>query len=372
MRILYFTRDFTTHDFRFLSALAETEHQVFYLQLEDSGHKLEERPLPSNIDQVDWIAGDRPVSVWDGPRLLVGLRGVIRQIKPDLIQSGPLQRAALLVALTGFKPLVSMSWGYDLIQDADRNFMWRWATRYTLKRSAAMVGDCETIRRLAVSYGMPDERIVTFPWGVDMERYNPGFEGGKIPQTITLLSTRGWEPIYGVDIIAQAFIQASQQRSDLRLVMLGIGTQAAMLQDTLTKAGLINTPNQVDRVQFPGQVSQNDLPGYYRSSNLYVSASHSDGTSISLLEAMACGCPVLVSDIPGNREWVEHGVQGWFFKDGDANDLARAIIDAADKSNTLAGMGVEARRLAERRANWSKNFPSLLKAYDIALKYTNQ
>ena len=67
-----------------------------------------------------------------------------------------------------------MSWGYDLLQDAERNAAWSWATRYTLKHSAAMVGDCNTIRQLAVSYGMPDERIVTFPWGIDLEHFTPG------------------------------------------------------------------------------------------------------------------------------------------------------------------------------------------------------
>jgi hypothetical protein len=70
-----------------------------------------------------------------------------------------------------------MSWGYDLIQDAERNALWRWATRFTLRHSAAMVGDCETIRQLATSYGMPDERIVTFPWGVDLQHFSPAAKG---------------------------------------------------------------------------------------------------------------------------------------------------------------------------------------------------
>ena len=171
-RILYFSRDYSTHDYRFLTALSKTDHQVFYLRLEDGGHVLEDRPLPPEIEQVAWAGGHQPVKLRDGLRLFEELRRVIRQIKPDLIHAGPIQRSALLVALTRFHPLVTVSWGYDLLHDANINPFWRLATQYTLSRSDAFVGDCNTIRNLAVSYGMADERIVTFPWGIDLTHFD--------------------------------------------------------------------------------------------------------------------------------------------------------------------------------------------------------
>ncbi len=83
-----------------------------------------------------------------------------------------------------------------------------------------MIGDSDIVRQLAVSYGMPNDRIITFPWGVDLHHYSPAPLESR-SETFTLLSTRGWEPIYGVDVIARAFVQAAQQRPELRLVMLG-------------------------------------------------------------------------------------------------------------------------------------------------------
>jgi hypothetical protein len=56
-----------------------------------------------------------------GLRLLVDLKKVLRSVKPDLVHAGPIQRAAFLTALAGFRPLVSMSWGYDLLVDAERS-----------------------------------------------------------------------------------------------------------------------------------------------------------------------------------------------------------------------------------------------------------
>src|SRR4030065_2614188 len=155
MRILYFSRDYPTHDHRFLTALAKTDHRVYYLRLEKGPHALEDRPLPPEIEQVQWVGGRHPVTLKDGLSLLPDLRRVILKVKPDLVHAGPIQRSAFLVALAGFHPLVSMSWGYDLLHDAKINPFWRWATRYTLRHSSAMVGDCNTIRQLAKYYCMP-------------------------------------------------------------------------------------------------------------------------------------------------------------------------------------------------------------------------
>jgi glycosyltransferase involved in cell wall biosynthesis len=404
MRILYFSRDYTSHDHRFLQALAKTEHKVYFLQLERRGHMLEDRPLPAEIEQLSWLGGRTLARLRDGPRLLFDLKRVIRQVKPDLIQAGPLQRAAFLAALTGFRPLLSMSWGYDLLVDANQNAAWRWATRFTLKHSDAMVGDCQTIRQLAIAHGMLEERIVTFPWGIDLEHFAPpspppqentGFHSGirshlgegennDAPAPFVILSTRGWEPIYGVELIARAFVTAARQCPELKLIMLGNGSLAPMLHRIFAKG------NVEEQVMFPGQVKYSELPRYYQMADLYVSASHSDGSSISLLEAMACGRPVLVSDIPGNREWVtpyapqhikisasplpstlEEGDVGWLFPDGDGDALAQAILNAVEQRRSLPEMGRRARALAEQRADWNKNFPNLFKAYEIALSRSN-
>jgi glycosyltransferase involved in cell wall biosynthesis len=366
MRILYFSRDYTTHDHRFLSALAQTEHKVFYLRLEKRGHTLEDRPLPPEIEQVNWKGGQRPARLRHGLSLLADLTRIIQRIQPDLIHAGPVQRSAFLTALSGFKPLVTMSWGYDLIQDAKRNFFWRWATRYTLKRSAALVGDSDVIRQLAIQYGMHPAHIITFPWGVDLERYNVStFERSNV-DTFTLLSTRGWEPIYGVDVIAKAFVRAAFQLKEnhgpiLQLVMLGNGALAGMLRRIFLEGGVL------EQVLMPGQIGQAELPRYYQMADLYLSASHSDGTSISLLEALACGLPALVSDIPGNREWITPGETGWWFPDGDVAALTQAILDAVARRDQLPEMGRRARWLAELRADWNKNFLELEKAYQLAV-----
>ncbi len=291
---------------------------------------------------------------------------MIRQVRPDLVHAGPLQTSAFLAAATGFEPLVSMSWGSDLLRDADRNRWWRWATRYTLDHSAVLVGDCQAVQRKAMSFGFPGEKIVVFPWGVDLKRFSPG----PTPElrarlgwqeAFVLLSLRSWEPVYGVDVLVQAFIQAARHIPELRLLLLGTGSLAPRLRQALDQGGVM------DRVYFGSQVSQADLPHYYQAADLYLSASHSDGSSVSLMEALACGLPVLVSDIPGNLEWVTDGREGWLFPDGNAGRMAELICQAAALRKDLSAMGRAGRARAEERADWDQNFQQLLLAYEMAV-----
>jgi glycosyltransferase involved in cell wall biosynthesis len=98
-----------------------------------------------------------------------------------------------------------------------------------------------------------------------------------------------------------------------------------------------------------------------------VSASRSDGSSISLLEAMACGLPAVVSDIAGNREWVEPGVNGDWFGVGEPASLAGILSTISSDPARLGAMRSEARRTAEVRADWRRNFQELLRAYALAV-----
>ncbi len=363
MKVLYFSRDYTPHDHRFLAALAQTEHEVYFLRLERRGHAQEERPLPPGIRPVAWAGGARSARLTDGPRLLLSLWRVLRRLRPDLVHAGPIQTCALLAALAGAKPLVSMSWGSDLMLDAEKDRKFRWVTQVVLQKSAALICDNEAVREKAIALGAAPDKITVFPWGVDLAHFSPeGGDGGLRQRAgwqdcFVLLHTRTWEPVYGVDVLARAFVLAAGQRPDLRLLLLGNGSLAGRIRRTLMGGGVL------DWVHFGGQVNYADLPDYYRAANLYISASHSDGSSVSLMEALACGLPAVVSDIPGNREWVTPEV-GWQFPDGDAEALARIILQAVAAQDELKAKAAAARRRAEYKANWPANFQQLLAAYE--------
>ncbi len=292
MRIIYFSLGYSTHDHRFLKAISDGGHEVFFVQLEGNKRQTEDRPIPENVRQVIWKGGRGPFRWSKLPALVLDFKRVLRELKPDLVHAGPIQTCAFIAALSGYRPVLTMSWGYDLMQDVDKGRMWEFATRYTLKRSTFFISDANVTKEKAVAYGMDPDRTMTFPWGVDLELFNVQTFKRSNDQTFTLFCNRSWEPIYGIDILARAFVKVAQQKEEVELVLLNGGSQGNIIRNILQRGDVL------DRVTFGGQVSQNELPRWYHMADLYISPSHVDGTSVSLMEALACGIPCLVSDIP--------------------------------------------------------------------------
>jgi L-malate glycosyltransferase len=358
MRIIYFSKSYTPHDYRFLSSLSVTDHEVYYLRLEANKRQTEDRPVPENIQQILWAGGHHEFGWRDVPRLTSDIRRLTKEIKPDLIHAGPIQNCAFLAALSGFRPILAMSWGYDLVMDADKSAWMRWVTRYTLQRSAFFASDANVSRNKAVSFGMDPQKTVIFPWGTDIEHFHPKNFKLPDPQSFTLFCNRTWEPIYGVDVLAKAFVKVANANPDVNLILLGGGSEGTRIRQLLMHGGAL------ERVHFGGHVSQADLPRWYHMADLYISPSHVDGSSVSLMEALACGLPCLVSDIAGNREWIENGVNGWLFRDGDVEELAEKILNAIKNRSSFDEIGKAARKTAEEKADWKKNFGKLLEAYN--------
>ena len=108
-----------------------------------------------------------------------------------------------------------------------------------------------------------------------------------------------------------------------------------------------------------------DMPKWFRTADAYVSCAQSDGTSVSLLEAMATGLPVVVSDIPSNREWVVEAQNGWLASVGSSEEFANRLLRAAQLRPEQRKLFSERnQRIVEERADWDRNFPRLLEMYE--------
>jgi len=358
MRILYFSKSYTPHDYRFLSSLSKTEHQIFFLQLEANKRQTEDRSIPEIVQQIPWAGGKREFRWRDVPSLTFDLRHLTQKIKPDIIHAGPIQNCAFLATLSGFRPILAMSWGYDLVMDSDKSAWMRWVTRYTLKRSTFFTSDANVSCDKAVAFGMDPQKTVIFPWGTDIKHFTPrNLKPSNLP-TFTLFCSRTWESIYGVDVLAKAFVKVANMDPDVNLILLGGGSQGQKIRQILTSGGVL------ERVHFGGHVGHKDLPRWYHMADLYISPSHVDGSSVTLMEALASGLPCLVSDIAGNREWIQDGANGWLFRDGDVNDLAEKILYAIKNRELLPKISEAARKTAEEKADWKKNFGKLLETYN--------
>jgi L-malate glycosyltransferase len=365
MRVLYFSRSYTIHDRRFLASLGESEHKVFFLRLEDDPVVLDGRPLPQRVTEVHWDSNVASASLEDRMKLAPHLESILQQVRPDVIHAGPVPTCGFMAAQTGFRPLLVMSWGSDLLVQANSSPVWNQRTRYALEHSDMLVVDSKTVAdkaRQLVDY--PAERIVQFPWGIDLDIFSAGVANPDLRRlsgwenSFIILSTRSWEPNYGTMWLLEAFQAARQANPKLKLALVGDGSLHGQVTDFIRHNDL------TAHVYTPGQLAGDALAGYFRSADLFVNSAYSDGTSISLLEAMATELPVVVTDNASNREWIDGKVGGLLAKFGEAAPLRDALLRiAAMLPQERRSWGAHNRKIVEQRGNWKRNFPLLLKAY---------
>ena len=131
-RVIYFSRDYSTHDHRFLTSLSKTDYEVYYLRLENNKELNPEISQLKNIKILPGLIHGSEFSFRKTPKVLKKLKLILDEIKPDIIHAGPIQTCAFLIALTKNPSLISMSWGSDLLMDSDKNFFTNVITRFTL------------------------------------------------------------------------------------------------------------------------------------------------------------------------------------------------------------------------------------------------
>ena len=259
----------------------------------------------------------------------------------DFVIAGPLEWARQVAEQAG--SVVLLSWGFDL-QDAE-------AEQLDLQGFTAVIVDSTANRQIAEEHGA--RKILLIPWGVDIDAMNRGTGAadlspfGVARSERVVLSLRAHEELYRVADIIEAFAMTN---TDARLVIGNSGSLTSQLQDQVHSLGIDAT--------FIPAVAEDEVPALLRRSSVYVTASRVDGTSVTLLQAMACGVPVVASVNSGNADWVEDGVTGFMFPVGDAAALANAIQRALDNGDSVKEAALAQVR---ERADWNRNVHQLQK-----------
>ncbi len=325
----------------------------------------ESRPLPVKVHVVDWPFGKEPFDMGrDEAKAVEALRNVFNTISPDVVHSGPLTDCSYLVSRAGLHPHTVMSWGFDLGREIETSDDARMRAGIALRHADWFLGDCNAELDIAEKFSYSRSRATIFPWGIDVRRFSPGDSPlrGELgaPDDFMILSLRTMEPNYDVETVVRAFLKAVRREPKMKLILLGDGSQMPKLKE------IAGNDENGEKIRFLGRMPNEKLIGFYRSCDLYVSASIVDGSSVSLLEAMGCGLPVLMSAIPGNLEWVRDGENGMIFRTGDSDELADKMVFCCGNRGLLRNYAETARKLIEEKADWDKNKAKIHSAYEKA------
>lgn len=302
---------------------------------------------------------------------LFQVRRLVKKMKPDILHAHFIGVPGYLGAISGFHPLVLTAWGSDILIIPKQNPVYRFFTKQALHRADCIICVSSALKEEMIKLGAAPNKIEMTPIGIDTQEFSPGLRNEVLLQKLDMvdspvvISTRSLKPIYDVETLIKAIPLVLQEIPEAKFVIAGEGKQRSYLESLAQSLGIS------DSTKFIGWISNNALPKYLASSDVYVSTSLSDGTSISLLEALACQLAPVVTDIPANRPWVDDGRNGFLIPVGDYEMLAERIVFLLKGNNTRDKFGRTGRDIVMQRAEYENEMRNVARIYKD-LKHANR
>ena len=213
--------------------------------------------------------------------------------------------------------------------------------------------------------GAEREQIAVAPIGVDAERFRPLDRAeararlGIPADEETLLYVGRLDRIKGAEVLLRA-AGLLADRPQLRVQFVGGEVDADYAAGLRALAAELDI---ADRVSWIGTVPNDALPWHYAAADMLIVPSYSESYSIVAAEAMACGTPVVASNVPGPASFIEDGVSGRLVAAGDAPALARAICEVLDDDGLRKRIGLGALAVA-RQKTWGASADAVLGLYE--------
>ena len=350
-------------EYRFLEVLCKKYRVVVVVFTRGGQRKLTEKIAPANvefafIDDFPLYTRLPPIVAWPLRTIthILQVALLIRSVRPDLVDSNWVTRSAgFYCAVVNHHPLLTTAWGSDILIEAKKSFILRAFARFTLRVTDGVIVDSEIQQKAVLERGCSPSKIHSFPWGIDLDKFKPRkddtirSELGWSGDERIIISTRMHSPTYGIEYLIRAMPLILDEVNNARFLVIGAGPLIQYHKDLAKELGVSN------QVKFLGLVSNDVMPKILNSADLYVSTSFSDGTSASLLEAMACGLPIVATKIPANEEWIVQGQNGFLVPAGDSLELAKCVMSILRDDQLRSRMSSQNLRTAAERADWKKN-----------------
>ncbi len=238
-----------------------------------------------------------------------------------------------------------------------------------LRMADTIVSVSKHLRNLAVhNWNASPKKIVVVPNFVDINRFNPNLQSKQVRKKLKfsdspiILTVRNLNPKDGVQYLIESIPEILKQFGNVNVIIVGEGYARRRLEELARKLKI------QDHVCFTGWVSDFELPYYYALCNVFVIPSLEEGFGISSIEAMACGKPVVGTNVGGIPEVVLNRTTGLLVKAKDSIALARGINQILSNSDEANLMGREGRKRVEQLFTAKQVIPRILTVYNSLRK----
>jgi glycosyltransferase involved in cell wall biosynthesis len=281
------------------------------------------------------------------------LRRLAGDVSPHVVHAHYLVEDPFYAVLAGVRPLVATAWGSDVLVPKRVSLL---RTRLVARRAELLTADSQTLLDALARLGADRSRLRLINWGVDLDLFSPGRAEARrrldLPDVPIVLAPRALKPVYNPETIVDAFGHLAGEFPDALLVLKHYGPLPPELADVAGR----------DDVRLVGHVSTEELADYFRAANVCVSIPSSDSSPRTVWEAMACGCPCVLSDLPWVRELIADGRDA-LVAPVDARLVAEAIGRLLRSDGVATEIARSGRSLVEVHHRRSTELDRLVDAY---------
>jgi|WetSurMetagenome_2_1015567.scaffolds.fasta_scaffold132525_1 L-malate glycosyltransferase len=366
MRICFLADAKAIHTYRWIKYFAGKGHNIHLISFEEFPYNPLENLTVHRITPIiqtkenSFFYFSYIINTMINPFIV---KKVIRTINPDILHAHYLTDYGLLGYFTQFHPYVITLWGSDILVAPKKSLFYRTMAKLILNSANLVTCDSVKARDECLIYCKYPENVEIIQWGVDLSVFHERKKNSAKHINFTVLSTRDFYTVYNIDTIVQSISYVVKKYPEAKFILKNFhGNQEPELRQLATSL------NVGENIEFVNKVLEyNELPELLYTADIFVSVPSSDSSSISLHEAMACGLPAIVSDIPANHEWIIDGWNGFIVPVRNPEKLADAIIQLIEKPDLIKLFSERNVRIVHDRADQEKHMAHMDNLYGLLL-----
>ena len=295
-------------------------------------------------------------------KAILTIKSIVKKFNPDMVIAERTTSYGYLAAISGLKPMAIAQQGITDLWPLNSPIyiLKKRLQNYAFKKADLIHAWGNSMAEHMKESNVDMDKVMILPKGINLDffQFNDASDGTLINAVVT----RSLEPEYKHDLILKAFSIVKQKSIPFKLTIIGDGTELKKLKWLAKELKIDN------EVNFVGRINNNDIPKFLQQADFYISTPTTEGVSASLFEAMASGCLPIVSDLPGNRSWIQQKENGILVTIENEFNLAEEIQWAFKNTNFTKKAIVENRKFVEENANYKINMKKIAFTYHDLIK----
>jgi L-malate glycosyltransferase len=290
------------------------------------------------------------------------VKKLLHQIKPDIFHAHYATSYGIVGALCGFHPYIITTYGTDVLISGQQSVFYKLLLRYAFKKADWINTLAEHMSVAVRKIGANMSKVEVIPFGIDSSIFNSSQRVNNTSR-FTITSTRNHEEIYNIPHLIKAVSKIKQSIPNLEFVIAGDGT----LKNELEK--LVELEDLKEITTFLGKIPQSEMVALLNRTHVFVTVSKSDGNSLSLAEAFACGAFCIATNIPANVQWIHNNENGFLVEIDNISELADKLLYCYENYDLLSRKVIEVNpKIIEEKGDWKLNMQKIESKYQLLVE----